>query len=55
MSYDLQAAGTYPNGSCFAISEGELALSYRIGVSSRWKVIQRHIANSKYNFSVAKY
>lgn len=42
MSFDLEITGTFNNGSCHPMSEGNLVLSYRIGTSRQWKIIEQY-------------
>ena len=47
MSFDLEVSGTQHNGSCYPINEGSIVLSYRIGTSRQWKIIEEYSSVGK--------
>ena len=47
MSFDLEIAGTLFNGSCHPMGEGNIVLSYRIGTSRQWKIIEQYSSVGK--------
>jgi len=47
MSFDLEIFGTLLNGSCRPMREGNVVLSYRIGTSRQWKIIEEYSALGK--------
>ena len=52
MSFDLQIAGTLFNGTCTPLNTGNVVLSYRIGTSRQWKVIEEYSSVGKHCYRV---
>ena len=47
ISFDLEIFGTLLNGSCCPMREGNVVLSYCIGTSRQWKIIEEYSALGK--------
>ena len=47
MSFDLEISSTQHNGSCYPINEGSVVLSYRIGTSRQWKIVEEYSSVGK--------
>ena len=49
ITFDLQIASVFLNGSCHLLTRGNVTLSYRIGSDDHWETIGEYTSNGKHN------
>ena len=51
IKFDLQIASILLNGSCYSLRRGNVTLSYRIGNSNQWNILEEYASEGKHSFS----
>ena len=60
IQFDLQIASTLLNDSCYSLRRGNVTLSYRIGSSNQWNILEEYASQGRHkicqtSYKVARY